>query len=242
MLTNVAAAATASGGRRDRLFFAGMALAIAITVFVGFAPTFYLRSRSPVVPDSLPFYLQVHGTLFTAWILLFGAQVGLVAAARVRRHRQIGWAGAVLAVLMVASGATSGVLSMRREFAAGYEAEAAAFLMTPFSAMAVFATLVAAAVAWRRRPATHKRLMLLATISLLDAALARWPLGLTADWTFLAATDLFILAAVAYDLAAHRRVAPAYIWGGAVIVLGQSLRLIAGPTDAWRAIARQILQ
>lgn len=227
--------------RRDRIFFAGMTLAIAATVFVGFAPTFYLRSRDQAAA-ALPFYLQIHGALFTAWIILFAAQVALVASGRTPRHQQLGWVGAALAAAMVVSGITSGILSMRREFAAGYEGEAAAFLLTPFSAMLVFLTLVAAAIASRRRPETHKRLMLLATISLLDAAIARWPITFNADWMFLAATDVFIVLALAYDMATRRRVAAAYIWGGALVVSGQALRVFVGPTDAWRAIARQILQ
>jgi hypothetical protein len=131
---------------------------------------------------------------------------------------------------------------MRREFAAGHEEAAAAFLLTPLSSMLVFATLVGAAIAWRRRPETHKRLMLLATINLLDAAIARWPIAFTADWMFLAATDVFILAALAYDVATRRRVAAAYIWGGALLLAGQVLRVLGGPTDTWQALARQILQ
>jgi hypothetical protein len=223
------------------LFFVLMAVAIAVTVFVGFAPTFYLRSRN-AEQSALPRYLQIHGTAFTAWILLFAVQAGLVAAGQRQRHRQLGWAGAVLAAAMIVSGAMSGILSMRREFAAGYEEEAAAFLLTPFSAMLVFGTLVALAIVYRQHAETHKRLMLLATISLLDAAIARWPITFTADWMFLAATDVFIAVAVAYDLATRRRVAPAYVWGAAVVVAGQTLRVLGGPTEWWRALARQVLQ
>ena len=218
-----------------------MAVAIAVTVLVGFAPTFYLRARTPSLA-ALPLFLQIHGVAFTGWILLFAVQEGLVAAGRIDRHRQLGWAGAALAAAMVVSGTSSGVLSMRREFAAGYEQEAAAFLLTPFSAMLVFAALVAAAIVWRRRPETHKRLMLLATISLLDAAIARWPVSFSADWILLAATDLFIVAAMAFDLATRRRVAAAYLWGGTLVVAGQALRVLGGPTDTWRAVARQFLQ
>ena len=80
--------------------------------------------------------------------------------------------------------------------------------------------------------------MLLATVSLLDAAIARWPITFSEDWMFLAATDVFIVVAVAYDFATRRRVAAAYLWGGALVLTGQALRLLAGPTDAWRAVAR----
>jgi hypothetical protein len=226
---------------RDRIFFGAMAAACAVIVFVGFAPTFYLRSPAPPAA-TLPFYLQLHGTAFTAWILVFGAQVALVASRQVRWHRRLGWAGAALAAMMVVSGSIAGVLSMRREFAAGHEEAAAAFLLTPFSAMVVFAALVGAAIVWRRRPETHKRLMLLATISLLDAAIARWPITFTADWMFLALTDVFILVACVYDVATRGRIASAHVWGGALVVVGHVVRLTAGATDAWQTVARRILE
>jgi hypothetical protein len=225
--------------QRDRIFFGVMALAVAAAVFVGFAPTFYLR---PDTVAPLPPYLQIHGLAFTAWIVLFVAQTALIASGRTRLHRRVGWAGAALAAIMVAVGSTAGIWSMQREVANGNADAAMTFLTTPFSAMLVFAVLVAAAVAWRRHPDTHKRLMLLATISLLDAAVARWPFRFTADWMFYAIADLFIVAAIAYDLMSRRRIAMAYVWGGGLIVLCQGLRPIVGQTGTWHAIARAILQ
>jgi hypothetical protein len=232
---------SATASRRDRVFFATMALACAVTVFVGFAPTFYLRSRTPLA-DALPFYLQLHGTAFTAWIALFVTQVAFVATRHIRWHRRLGWAGAALAGGMVVSGSIAGVLSMRREFAAGHEQAASAFLLTPFSSMFVFATLVTAALVWRGRPDTHKRLMLLATINVLDAAIARWPITFSADWMFLALTDVFILVSFVYDVATRRRIAGAYLWGGALVVAGQVARLTGGATDTWQAFARRLLE
>jgi hypothetical protein len=226
-------------GRRDRCFFTSMALAAGLAVCVGFAPTFYLR---PTALEPLPPYLHVHGVLFTAWIVFFLAQTTLVASGRTSLHRRLGWAGVALAVAMVAAGTTAGIWSMQREIANGHEDAALAFLTTPFSAMLVFAALVGAAVVWRRRPATHKRLMLLATISILDAAVARWPLRFTADWMFYALTDLFIVAAVTYDLVARRRLAPAYFWGGLLIIVAQWSRPVVGQTEAWQAFARAIVK
>ena len=216
-----------------------MALAVAGAVFVGFAPTFYLRPDS-VAP--LPRYLQIHGAAFTAWVVLFITQTTLIAAGRRQLHRRLGWAGAALAAVMVIAGSTAGVWSMQREVANGNADAAMTFLTTPFSAMLVFGVLVGAAVAWRRHPDTHKRLMLLATISLLDAAVARWPIRFTADWMFYAITDLFIVAAIAYDLISRRRIAMAYFWGGGFVVLCQGLRPVVGQTGVWHTIARAILQ
>ncbi len=215
-----------------------MAVAAAIAVLVGFAPTYYLRPR--FVPSPLPFYLHVHGLIFSTWIAFFLAQATLVAARRTDVHRKLGWIGAGLAALMVVVGTSAGILSGQRDVAAGQEDAALAFLTVPLFSMVVFLALVAAAVSLRRQTETHKRLMLLATISLLDAPLARWPGGPSLFQVYVL-MDLLIVAGVLYDVVTRRRVNPAYLWGGVLIVGGQWLREIVGQTDTWHSIARAIL-
>jgi hypothetical protein len=228
-------------GRYDRQFYTGIAVVAALTVFVGFAPTFFLRSNYQTTP--LPLYLQVHGFLFTAWIVLFVTQTSLVAARRTDIHRRLGWATAALAAVMVVVGTTAGILSGQRNIAAGQESAARAFLTTPLFSMIIFATLVAAAIWVRRQPHTHKRLMLLATISILDAAVARLPFEIlkTSTWNYLPLTDLFLATAIAYDLLSRRRVDQAYIWGGLLLVVEQALRIPVGDTQAWQSFARAII-
>ena len=94
-----------------------------------------------------------------------------------------------MAALVVIVGVTTAIISGRANIAAGFGDEARAFTTTPFFSMAVFLTLVVAAIVNRARPQTHKRLMLLATINLLDAPIARWPgaPGLTVVYVLAAA-------------------------------------------------------
>ena len=218
-----------------------MALAALAAVFLGFSRTYYLR---PQFQDtSLPFYLHVHGALFSAWIALFVAQTSLVAARRTDLHRRLGPTGAVLAAAMVVIGVTAAIISGRRNIAAGLGTEALSFLTVPLSSMMVFAALVGSALYYRRRPETHKRLMLLATISILDAATARWPFAFATatTWAYYVLADLFILVAVAYDGLSRRRIHPAYIWGGLFVLVAQVLRDVVGRTALWQAFARVIL-
>lgn len=212
-----------------------------MAVFVGFYPTYYLRPQFQTT--ALPLYLHVHGAVFTTWILLFIVQTTLVAAHRVDVHRRFGWVVAGWAALMAVVGSTAGILSMRRDFAAGHEVEAMSFLTTPLLSMVVFGGFVGAAVIYRRQPETHKRLMLLATIGILDAAVARWrtPLVATSLGDY-GLTDAFIVAAIVYDVASRRRIHPAYIWGTLVLVFFQFLRNVVGATAAWHTFARVVLQ
>lgn len=59
-----------------------------------------LLHASPPKPVSLWF----HGTVFSAWVMLFIAQSTLVHARKVSLHRVLGWFDAALAATMVLSG------------------------------------------------------------------------------------------------------------------------------------------
>lgn len=225
-------------GRLDRYFYTGMSLACLLVVFVGFAPSYYLRSR--FFTDGLPAHLHAHGLLFSVWIVFMVGQTWLISAGRRAWHRALGPAGAALAALMAISGVTAGIMTARREAALGFEEAARAFLTIPMFSMAVFAGLVAAGILWRGRPQTHKRLMLLATISILDAPIARWP-GAPGQFGVSLLTDLFIAAAVLYDVVSRRRVHPATIAGGLVIAGNQALRDVAGRSEAWHALTRWLI-
>ena len=225
-------------GRYDRLVYTGMAIAFAFVVLVGFARTYYLRPQ--YFDQGLPFYLHVHGAVFTGWIALLVVQTALVAARRTPLHRIVGAVGAGLAALVVIVGVATAIVFGRANIEVGLGDEVRAFMTTPIFSMTCFLLLVAAAIVNRGRPQTHKRLMLLATINLLDAPIARWPgaPGPTAVFVFV---DLFIVAGILYDLMTRRRVDPVYVWGGAIVVAGQLLREVVGQTALWNAFARAII-
>jgi hypothetical protein len=82
--------------------------------------------------------------------------------------------------------------------------------------------------------------MLLATIALLDAAIARLPLAVVRTYrepAFFALTDLVILACIVYDIISRRRVHPVDLWGGLLFLVTQPLRLFVGRTDMWITFA-----
>src|ERR1044071_9515795 len=92
---NVAARAGVAGRRRERLFYTGMSAAFVVTVFAGFARTYYLRPFFDARP--LVTVLHLHGLVFTSWILLLVVQTALVAKRRTDVHRRLGVAGGGLA-------------------------------------------------------------------------------------------------------------------------------------------------
>ena len=232
----------AAAGAYDRIFYSGMAVVMALTVFVGFAPTYYLRAyfggMTVTGATSLSPLAHLHGALFTGWVVLFIVQTALVANHRVALHQRLGVAGAVLATVMTAVGITTAVKAAARG-AAPPGADPLAFLAIPMGDMVVFPIFVAAALWMRRKKESHKRLMLLAYISIIVAAVARLPGVLPlGPLGFFGLAFVFLLVAVFYDLISRRRVHPAYIWGGALLVASVPLRLMVSGTEAWQAMAR----
>ena len=97
--------------KADRLFFSGMALASAVILFLGFLPSYFHRSAE--LPPLTLLY-QLHGAVFTAWIVLLVAQTALVGQGRSDIHRKLGVAGAVLAAVVFIVGVAVSVETLRR--------------------------------------------------------------------------------------------------------------------------------
>jgi hypothetical protein len=230
-------AAAVKTARRTRRFYVGMAIAFAITVFVGFSRSYFLKAWYGT--PELSGLLHLHGLIFTTWVLFFLLQTSLVASGRTYLHRRMGIAGAVLAALVVIVGTTVAILRVKRGTSPIPGVSPLGFLAIPLFDMVVFAILVTTAIYFRRRLETHKRLMTLAMITLLPAPIARLHFAFLPPGppTFFGLADLFIVAMLVYDLTTRRKIHPATIWGGLLVVASQPLRLIIAGTPAWLGFA-----
>jgi hypothetical protein len=206
-------------------------------VFLGFAPTFYLRSWFGKIDATgstgLPGHLIFHGLALTSWYALFCVQAALVSVRKTGVHRKLGVAGAVSALAVITSGVVvlmrvvprriqDGVLpppellELFREVALGQT-----FNLT------LFAGCVGAAIYYRRRPDVHKRLMLIASVLVLGAALSTnrdfgaalqsvlpgfLPVGRTTD-------VLLIASLLVFDWVSQRRLLATSIFGAVLILL-----------------------
>lgn len=228
------------GKRSERTFYTWAAVVAALVVFAGFARTYYLKGAFGS-PD-LSALKHLHGFVMTAWFTIFLMQVRLVATGRTRIHRKLGVAGAVVAALVVIVGTATALVGAKNGATPG--PPPLVFLAIPLGDMVVFLALVSAAILYRKRADFHKRLMLLGSLSILTAAIARIPLdflqagGLPA---FFGATDLLILAFVAVDTVKNRRLHPAMIAGVLVIVGSQVARFLIAGTPQWTSFARWLV-
>ena len=237
----MATTATVKSGARDRHVYTWAAVFIPIIVLIGFARSYYLKGlfHTPALPGML---VHLHGAVMTCWVVLFVLQVSLVATRRTRVHQRLGVAAAVVAALVVVVGIATAISSTQRNAAAG--PGALQFLAVPLGDMLVFAVLVGTALYFRRRPEIHKRLMLVAALSLLSAAIARIPLHFIAvggPLVFLGLTDLSVLVCVVVDTARNRKLHRAFLWSTLLLIASQALRLAVAGTDAWMRVAAWLI-
>lgn len=238
----VIAPLSALSARPDRALFVGSLILVLVIVFAGFAQTFYLKAWFGKPP--LANLLFVHGLVMSAWLALFAVQTALVESGRIDLHRRLGVAGAGLAALVLFVGVASALDAGRRGFSPAPQVTPQMFLAIPLIDLLVFAILVGLALVKRRNSGTHKRLMLLGTVSMLTPAVARLPLdalkgaGLPA---FFGVTVAVVVLIVVIDTVRHRRLHPAFGWGAALVIVAVPARIVLAQTDAWVSIADRLI-
>lgn len=230
-------------------FYVTMAAIFVAIAFSGFFGTYWLQIARGTFTGSA--MLHLHGLLFSLWTLFFLSQALLVANRQLKTHRAWGLLGISLATAMLFTGLAVAIHGLQARLDAGYGDAARAFMIIPVSAILLFAGFVTAAIRNLRRPEWHKRFMLLATVSLLQAAIARFfflaatgggpgirpgvgpplPVEATMVAGFIVAS--LIIAAMIHDWRSHGRVHPAYWWGFGVTMAVQLMRPVIGYTDAW---------
>lgn len=241
-MATVASTARSFGGS-DRVFFGSAAAALLVATFIGFAPTYYFAPF--VATPALDLLVQVHGAVFTAWLLLYCAQTGLIAARRRDWHRVAGGIGAVLAVAVVVLGVVVAVYSARTGGGPPGRNQPV-FLVFPLTNIALFAGLATAGIVNRARAGHHKRLMLLATLALVVTPLARISRMLHLPFSppaigGMLLSDLMLAALVVFDLRTRGRLHPVTLAAGGLYLASQPLRVILGHSAAWQDFARALI-
>ncbi len=210
------------------------------TVLFGFAKTYFLAGMvAAPLPNRL---IHIHGAAFTLWMVLLLVQTALISAKKISWHRSLGLAGFGLACAMVVLGLLAATDALRRgDGPLGLSAKT--FYIIPMSDMLVFSVLVFFAYRVRRKPAAHKRLILIATIGIMDAAVGRWPIA------FLQANppaqDLvpfaFLLAVMVYDLVSLKRIQKSTLLASLFVIVIHLTRVPIGKTELWQAFATRMI-
>jgi hypothetical protein len=229
-----------------RYFYVGIGVLSLFYVALGFSYTYFIPMAQGKF--SAPLLFHIHGTMYFAWILLIISQPLLVRFKNIRLHRRIGTAGLILAAGMFLIGIAMAIVSGQRTVAAGSAEQARAFLLIPLTDMVLFATFIGMIIINLKNAEMHKRLILLATLSILPAAFGRIfgihgidPATVPGFAMAILLQESTLLLGILYDLVTRRKVHPVYIWGGLAVVIIHVTRVPIGQTEWWKKIAESLI-
>ena len=204
--------------RQDRNFFLLMVALLWLGILMGFLPEIVGRVRAHHLWPAVVYF---HGAVFVGWLSLLTVQVLLIRSRRVDLHRELGMAGTALYGAMIVLGITTSLVVDYEQF--GTPHGDPSFLSIQLGDMLAFAVLAGLAIAWRKNPDAHKRLIIIATICIADAGFSRWWApglekvlgdGYWGNWAQLYLSDFLLVIMVGvYDLITRRRLYSVYILG-----------------------------
>lgn len=198
-------------------FFFKLALAMAITIVLGFSVSILL-GRSSFAARLL---VHVHALVFMSWVALFVAQSWLGTRGPLVLHRALGWFGAVWTLALVIMGCWITIDRVQLGTTPFFFQPQLFLIANPLGVLC-FAGLTAAAIALRRRTDWHKRLQICALASIIGPAFGRLlPMPLLMPYAFDAAVIaglIFPAIGALRDRRRHGRAHPAW-WCGMVSVL-----------------------
>jgi hypothetical protein len=192
---------------------------------------FFLTYLQPIASGRFagPSEAHLHGFLLASWLVLVAVQTFLLPG-----HRKLGWLALALAPAVAASTVGIGIAATRRDLAEGIVLGMAGNVTAPL----LYLALVLGAIAMRKRPQWHKRLVLIATVVMLWPAWFRWrhflPWVPRPDITLgLIVADLPIVVAMVRDRLRFGAVHPAYWWVGLPVICEQTFEALAFGTPFW---------
>jgi len=221
-----------------------LALAMLAVAIAGFAPSIIDTAgrKAPLSPLA-----AAHGIVSFCWLGIFLVQGRLVATGRIALHRRIGGAASFILAVMIPLAYATSVSMVRRGFDLSgdlrIENDPLYEFIFPFGDLLLFTVLVTTAIAYRRQPEIHKRLMLFANIALMGAPLAHFighrpRLAAMPAAIILVPISMFLLVAVAREYLLTRRVHPLTLALAVAMFLFGPLRAgLIGPSATWHRFA-----
>jgi hypothetical protein len=222
----------------DHRFFSTMAILSSLVIVTGFASKYFPHF------STVPTIIHVHAAVFAGWLAITIVQTTLVRIGNTRLHRTLGTLFVLYAAAMCAVGIETALASAR----AGHRGipgvefpDVAGFLLLNINAVLVFGTLVALGWSARQRPQTHKRIMLLAMVSLMGPGVARLPFVAGHPPAVIGVSLSFLLAGPIYDWVTRRRLHPAWAWALVTFIGAPPLVMALSSTAAWHRVAAWLI-
>lgn len=155
--------------RYVRYFFVGMACLFPVIIVLGFTPSFMSIQSGQYQPH---WFVHVHGSIMASWLIVFLTQSILAARGNFRFHRSLGLFSVGLGIIVCLAMITASI-RVRIAYAPPVEDGVWDILLLELSLMLLFTTFFVWGVLVRKNAASHKRLLFLATMVLIQAGIDR---------------------------------------------------------------------
>lgn len=265
MTTATVADARAQRQESHTRFYVWMSAACMAVAVLGFMPSYFLpMARGAFHAEPI---VHIHGILLFSWVTFLFVQSWLVGRGRVLDHRTWGMLGVSLMTAIAAVVVAVIAIRMAQANLPGQPPGAVtairAFSWVTIGALLFIVPCFVLAIVWVRDSETHKRLMLLLTIAMLGAPIARWflimapapdpnappwpaglpPLGAPPMFVPLAASllgDILLVIAIARDWRTLGKAHPVYLYGGGALLLLHVTTIPVAQSTAWLAVAEAL--
>jgi len=208
-------------------FFVTMAALFIVIALAGFVPSYQSLHAGTL---TVHWFVHIHGALMSSWLLIFLTQAILAARGFLKFHRQLGQLSVVLGVFVLASMC---IVTFRALI--GYPPRTNELswdlLLLQLSAILLFGLFFVWGIRARKKAATHKRLLLLATLILIQAGIGRiqwlpWPViakpslsGIPNPCLIFLYVDLLLIPLFIYDLLTLKRIYKTTLVGSVCMIV-----------------------
>ena len=202
--------------RYVRYFFVAMASLFPVLVLLGFGPGVLAMSSGAL---KVHWLVHVHGAVMAGWLLIFLVQTLLAAKGNLKFHRQLGLFSTVYAAIVWISMVT---VSLR--LGAPWE-----ILLFQLHVPGLFGLFFTWGILVRKNTPAHKRLLFLATLVLLLAAIGRiqWLPGISiGPLVFFSYLDALLIPLFVYDFFTGERLHKITLLGSACLIVVQLIVLM----------------
>ncbi|MDE2405985.1 MAG: hypothetical protein KGM17_15045 [Sphingomonadales bacterium] len=221
-------------------FFRRMSFWLSLFIVFGFLQ---FAARGLVDYRTVPVWFHLHGMAMTSWLALLVVQSTLADSGSLALHRRLGWTSAALVPVIWLLAMMAVTTALRVNFVPPFFTPGF-FLALVVIETSLFAGLVGFAIARRRQTDWHARLLLGATILLMEPALGRllpMPLlGPWGEWVALAVQLGAVALLVRHDRRELGAIHPATRIAALVLVGGHVATSLAAMTQPVQAAAAAI--
>ncbi len=229
--------------RKTPSFFIFIAIIGLLAVLIGFGKTFIVPTVKGTF--SAPLLIHIHGAFAFSWIVLFLIQTSLIHYRKYNLHQTLGISGVFIAAGVMVTMILVGEYVVTRDLSQGLGEIAYSALTGNITSAIMFFSFVLLGIMKRKNAASHKRLMLLATIVVLWPAWFRFrhyfPSVPRPDiWFALVLADSLIIFSWIWDKLRNGTIHPILKYGGLFIILEQTFEVVALDSPTWRSIAKWI--